>query len=483
MTVQNRRAIAGVATLFMLFVPAQSASLAAESAVLPERQLLTTDEENALAFRRMFGLDADPSLISNAAVSPEYSAANYGVPLSPAEEAELGRRVEVEQASHGAAAFGREQSIWGGYYFDQLARGAPVFLFTAEIEAMRSHIEKLLPEGTGFRVEQVTLPLSELVSTKEAVVEAYGDLRAAGIQITSTGLDLASNQVVVGIDGLTEEAARTISERFGPYVRVEDSPPAQADACPTSGCRPIKGGIRITGTPTGLYCTAGFVARRYGPSTALAVITAGHCIWVQAVSSYNTTWYHKTPAGTNQTFGTSRYHTFSQSSDGDVGLIELDADEYPATANRIYTNTSGGTVHTVTGVVYDIDQTQGSQACAYGAVSNAAFCTVINDADQTKQSCADPPWGPNVCHDIDHTKMYGYNLIPGDSGGPIYQIASYLNNTVYALGTHVHSIEGNTVPVVASNSGWYTPYFYGHITYNAVTPGTDGYNICTTAAC
>lgn len=104
---------------------------------------------------------------------------------------------------------------------------------------------------------------------------------------------------------------------------------------------------------------------------------------------------------------------------------------------------------------------------------------MITDPNETKESCADPNPGAEVCHDIRNTKVYNYNLIPGDSGGPIYQVAT--STTRYAMGTHVHSVEGNTVPVIGQD-GWYTPYGSGQTAYVLASPG-DNYSICVTAAC
>ncbi|MEW5990657.1 MAG: hypothetical protein AB1736_04825 [Chloroflexota bacterium] len=327
------KAVGAAIALPLLLVASQAPSMASSSAAISQTGTPAADVARALTFRQMFGLDADLGLIQRAAISSDYSAVNYGVPLTSAEEAELGRRVQVEQDSHGAAAFGRQQATWGGYYFDQLARGAPVFLFTAGVESMRSQLEKLLPPGTDFRVEHVTRPLSMLQETQEAIVSAYGELRASGIPITSTGLDIIGNRVVVGIDGITDEAQKRITREFGSYIQFKDSPPAQSDACPVSVCRPMKGGIKITGAD-GFSCTSGFVVRR-ALDNSYAILTAGHCLWVQnPASPFKLTWYHNTSNGTHDVFGNSRYHTFTNLSDGDVGLIELQPSENPTSANR-----------------------------------------------------------------------------------------------------------------------------------------------------
>jgi hypothetical protein len=137
-------------------------------------------------------------------------------------------------------------------------------------------------------------------------------------------------------------------------------------------------------------------------------------------------------------------------------------------------NGSTGAIYTVTGYVPDSNQTVGSQACAYGYASNNSECEFITDWDETNESCVG-----TVCKDINHTKEYSWNLINGDSGGPIYQVAGGTNRL--AMGTHVHS-EGGDVPGGSPGTGWYTPYIRGRDAYVAVSGG-DWFYICNTAGC
>ena len=199
-----------------------------------------SDEERAIAFREMFGLDATVSKVRSAAKSSDYSADPYGVPLSLEERLELARRAKVEDASVKAANVGAGEPTWAGYYFDQLNRGTPVFLFTSDPKAMRSELAPHLPDVAEFRVEQVDRSLADLMASKRGIERAYAEIRASGVHITSTGIDLITNRVTVGIQGLTDEAERAITSRFGPHIKFRERSVAQADACPLSGCRPIK---------------------------------------------------------------------------------------------------------------------------------------------------------------------------------------------------------------------------------------------------
>lgn len=407
-TIRKRMVAVSMAVVLVGAVGPQSVSLAGTAQPDATSFDGAADESEAAArtFRQMFGLDDDPALIQYAATSPEYSSSLYGVPLSKAEEAEMQRRAQVEQDSAEASAFGRGQETWAGFYYDQKARGRPVFLFTSDVESNQAQIAKRLPSGSDFRVEQVSRSLDELTATQEAIVDAYKEIRASGVNITGTSIDIVGNGITVAIDGLTDEGAAIVRKRFGSYITFVDEPAAGADSCPSTDCRPLKGGIKIVGVASGKPCTAGFIVRR-ALTDALSILTAGHCIWGNDSSSPSGERYYHTSGGVNDTFGTTKTHTFYDLEDGDVGIIELDAAEVPAVPNRIWTHPAGGSgiQYYVSGWVFDADQTVGSQACAYGYRSNAAYCTTVTIFDATRESCATSNAGTEVCHDIKHTKV------------------------------------------------------------------------------
>lgn len=481
------RGLFGLGIAMVLVVsstPVPAAATAAE--LVPTPSVSRAESERAHEFRRMFGLRDDAAYIERAAIDPEFSSENYGVPLSASEEAEMQRRVQLESDSRPAADYGMKQSSWGGYYFDQQARGAPVFMFTGGLSEHERAIQDLLPKGTDFRLQPVDQTLAELERIQADVTTAILAYRASGVRITSVGVDLLGNRVTVGIQGLTSGRASEIKQQFGPDIDVHEEAPARSDACPVSDCRPIKGGIRMIGAD-GFRGTAGFIVRRYAHGARLSVLTAGHILWVQnpATGGLNMTFYHDTASGANNVFGDAKYQAFTNMSVGDVGLIEIDDDEAPSAANRMFISAnpeSAGSVYTITDVVEDWYQTVGSQACAYGSESNDSFCATVTQYSMNHESCADPNPGLEVCNTIQRTKGYQYNLVPGDSGGPIYQVAT--STTRYALGTHVHSVEGNKEPNF--ELGWYTPYVNGTIAYTnaaAAAGADDAYYICVTASC
>jgi hypothetical protein len=416
----------------------------------------------ALEFRKMFGLNADASMVARAATDLSYSSTNYGVPLSHSEELELQRRARVELDTQAAATYAQAQPTYGGYYIDQLAHGIPVFLFTGNERSMTAELAKLLPHGSGLRVQHVDRTYADLQQIKGRIEASSDELIAAGIAINSIGLHISTNTVAVGVYGLTSAATSQLIGRFGDGLEVFEQSPANSDACDTNNCRPMKGGLSIFSVANGNECTSGFMVRRVQNGGQLAILTAGHCVHNDVI---NGDWKHNGVA-----FGDRKVDTWTNHSDGDVALIELKTSEVVPVANQLYVfNGSAGFVKTVTTWISNLSQTQGSQVCAYGTNSNNSACVTILHVDETHSSKLG-----NTSIWIDHTNTFGLDMIPGDSGGPIYKVLS--DNARGAMGTHVHSTDG------VGAFSWYTPFEWGRTAYTAASGG-DYYYMCTTASC
>ncbi len=458
----RRTALAILVLVFGLVIGGVTSrpALAVDEAAAADR---APDTSRALGFRKMFGLNADPSTISRAASDPAYSSTNYGVPLSRAEERELQRRARAELDTEPAATFARAQATYGGYYFDQLAQGIPVFLFTDNNKSVASELAKRLPRGSGFKVERVERTYAELLKIKARIDASTEDLIAGGIEINSIGIHISTNTVAVGVNRLTSSASDQLAKRFGDGLEVFEQAPANSDACTsTNNCRPMKGGLSIISVANGNECTSGFMVRRVQNGGQLAILTAGHCVHNDPI---NGDWKHNGVA-----FGDRKVDTWSNHSDGDVALIELKPSEVVPVANQLYVfDGSTGFIKTVTTYISNASQTEGSQVCAYGTNSNDSACVTILHVDETHSSKLGSTslW-------IDHTNTFGLDMTLGDSGGPIYKV---LTDTARgAMGTHVHSTDG------AGAFSWYTPFEWGRTAYTAASGG-DYYYLCVTASC
>lgn len=239
----------------------------------------------------------------------------------------------------------------------------------------------------------------------------------------------------------------------------------------------MKGGLHIhnAGFAEGTNdCTSGFVIRRWKDgSWPLAILTAGHCV----AHGVNEWWEHN-----NLPLGKSKYQTWGSTAiDGqvrssDVGVIEIyDVNgSIPATANQLFVYNGSNHIFSIPTYIPTSNQTTGSQACAYGFNSNSSHCVTIL---KTNVKHSSPSWG--VTHWIMNTIEYDWNLIEGDSGGPIYQ---QWGDDRAAMGTHVHSTSGGG----STGYGWYTPILVGQADYNNVTTAQgnpDSFVLCMDANC
>lgn len=464
---------AAIAIAISSILVAGSVGVVDRSSVLAVDEIPGAQLEKARIFRERFGFDSSVSIIQRAAAALGYSDELYGVPLSKNEEAEMQRRIGLERAAQAGVDFGMEQPEWAGWYIDQQDRGAPVFMFTGDSDSKEIQLASLLSADTRFRVVDAQRTWIELLETQKRIDNARERLAAEGIHVTMTGIAVGTNKVDVGVDGLTEAAVKALSSEFGDGLSFRDEPLAEADACSgasgTTDCRPMKGGLRIyIGADPTRQCSSGFIVRRSSNGGQLSVLTAGHCI--AGPYPVNTPWYHN-----GSQFGLSKFHTWANNSGADVGIIEIDANstDRPTSANRlwIFNGTTGGQ-YTVTYQTPDVYQTAGVQACAYGSLSNDSECGTVGP--NVNVSHTSPAWG--VTNTITGTYEYSINLIPGDSGGPIYQVLS--GTARAALGTHVHSTSGG---IGDPGYGWYSTIARGQLVYDQVT--TDSYTLCVTAAC
>lgn len=209
---------------------------------------LPAELEQAVKFRATFGFETGESFVERIADDPAYSADPYGVPLSTLEIAEMQRRIGIERAAQPGVDFAMKQPGWAGYYIDQPDQGTPVFLFTGALEDARAGIAAAIP-GTPFRVAVAKRSLADLYALQADIDADTESLRAAGVDLSMTGVDITANLVTIGIDGLTDDLAQSLIRDYGEGIQVRDEPVAESDACSgvggTQDCRPMKGGLWI----------------------------------------------------------------------------------------------------------------------------------------------------------------------------------------------------------------------------------------------
>ncbi len=437
-------------------------------------QELTDSEAEAVRFRGEMGLANDIALVREAANSASYDDETYGIPLNADETAELLRRAAIQWEVGNVVEQARKKPSFGGAYLDQLAGGMPVFLFTEVTANDVSDLTDALPDGTEFRLQLVERSEADLFALQQRVNVRWRELEREGIDVNSTGIDDMRNAVVVGVGGLTDEAARDLETEFGPGIIVRDQATPVADACNSvHDCRPIKGGLEIFALPTEGECTSGYIVRRIS-NAKLYQLTAGHCFGGNG--GLDVKWGHNLNIDPDvAAFGWSKVSTWlaGASRDADVGLTSISADEEPTNKNEIYVG--GGVVHKVVSYTPASSQVQNGVALMFGQTSGDKTGTIL-----LRNVANDSPLPNGQKMVVLKTMEVSFNPDLGDSGGPVFYPAPSGGVNRIALGTHVHSDAGSND---ATGDGWYSPIDTGFNTVASVAGATWNYFICSTAAC
>ncbi|MGK2852456.1 MAG: hypothetical protein ACSLFN_16305 [Candidatus Limnocylindrales bacterium] len=295
--------------------------------------------------------------------------------------------------------------------------------------------------------------------------------------VTGTGLKVSENRVTLSVLELTPTHEELLRERYGEAVVLRERAPGRLDCASEHNCRPMKGGLHIESSiDEAVDCTGGFIVRRELNGGQLAMLTAGHCLEIAREpdeDQVNDDWQHN-----NDPFGDAKYETWLSNAGADVGLIGLHSTEVSAMSvyNQLAlksNNSSPVVIRNVTDVLHSSFQNEGTLICRYG-ITTDSVCAEIIEQGETLPSCKYLMTG---CKPIQGLWVYDMDSRGGDSGGPVYIVAS--STARVALGTHVHSSdEVNTSPPYSS---WYSPIDRAQTTYDSMF--NDWFTVCTDSNC
>ncbi len=485
----HKRGIAPLAVL-IAWTLAATPTMSAESPDTPTTtsvSLGTADHDQAARFRKTLAFDATEATVNRAAADrTAYPDLTFGVPLSKAEAAEVLRRNQVALDIVPAIELASANASWAGVWIDHQSGGVPVFQFAGNAEGQALALEKALPRGTDYRLASVGRSISELERAKASVWDAADALRTRGIEITGVGIDTPGNRLRIGVLAFDATTEAALTDALGPDVEVHQQDYGTADACPETGCLPIKAGIGVTDANDKFPCTVGYLAKRTDTTPdQLVAITAGHCIKLGNKSSY---WQHGgVDVGQVSTKGTGVYvHGYYNNSTADVGAFRTNR---LSAANRRTRNlvlySTGGTTADVIGYAAQSSQVVGTVVCRTGRTTDVK-CGNVQDTSIDEYSIV---WKDSTCS----AKLYNYLIkdsveysidgLGGDSGAPVYAISlpyPYDRYKATMYGTHFDSPCGSTWH--SGWSGWYSAVDHGISRLQASFPGF-AITMCTTATC
>lgn len=478
---------------FMVLTIVMASTLAASPATIAVDTPLGTPSqsdvelEQAARFRAALGFDATEATVNRAASDrTAYPDLTFGVPLSKTEAAEVLRRNQVALDIAPAIESASADPTWAGAWIDHRSGGVPVFQFAGDTKGKAQALESSLPPGVAYRLVSVRRSLAELEQAKASVWDEADALRSRGIEITAVGIDTAGNRLRVGVLGVDAAVEAMPTDEFGPDLEVHQQDYGTADACPETGCLPIKAGIGITDANSSFPCTVGYLARRTDTNPdQLVAVTAGHCI---KLGNKTSPWKHgSSNVGVTSTKGSGVYvHGYYNNSTADVGAFRTNSlsDANRRTRNLVLYST-GGTTADVIGYAAQSSQVVGTVVCRTGRTTDVK-CGNVQDTSIDEYSVV---WNDSTCT----TKLYNYLIknsveysidgLGGDSGAPVYAITlpyPYDRYKATMYGTHFDSPCSSTWH--SGWSGWYSSVDHGISRLAASFPGF-AITMCTTATC
>lgn len=240
-----------------------------------------------LDFRREFGLSTDLAFVQAMTADPSAYSDSYPVALTPAEKAEMDRRIAMEDLMDPLEDHAALQPSFAGIWIDQPAGGVITVAFAGDAESHRSALTALTPPGAQLALVNVKYTASQLDEVDEQIRSEIDALLAQGINVGHWYIDVRQNRIVVGLRGASDTATSELGVRYGDFVTTEPSNPATTGCTAREDCfgPPLRAGI--SGAPAGTAlrnrCTIAFLVRK---NAAVQWLTAGHC--AQTVAPYAT---------------------------------------------------------------------------------------------------------------------------------------------------------------------------------------------------
>jgi hypothetical protein len=401
----------------------------------PGEPLEPSDElvQHEVEVRERFGFRHDEDFVRDLLRGPGKYGAMAGPETgghyaTPEEIEELRSRRRVSRDARRLLREARKDGDFAGLYIDRDG--------WLNVGFTRRHKEKAARLGEGadepgrIRPFAARRSFRELEEVKNRIVEAMIEFAAAGVQVTRVAVDVPSNSVQVGIDGLDGAKRAAILARFG-AVDVSEVPLQAADTRAATA-DPMRAGVSIDGA----NCTSAWKAMDRTTGRRV-MLTAGHCADVGRVITQGTT-----STGSLRTVGTVDRTTWTfpnRLPNGTRwGSGPVDAARFPLTVSSLpwlyaYDNANGTNgdakeVESVDGTVVF-----GEPVCSAGQYSpgdrvgggaNVGYYQGFKNCGRV--TAVNITWvfprftGSNDTFTIQNANQANYTSIPGDSGAPVW---------------------------------------------------------------
>jgi hypothetical protein len=376
------------------------------------------DISAAQKFRDTFGLRADIDFVRGLAT--QAATEPWPVPLTAAENAEMGRRVAIQNGMAPLHAFGAANpDAFGGVWIDQSAGGVVEVQLIGDLNAHAATVHARAPQAAQVRLVEVDNTFAELTALTDTLDKDRDYLASLGTEAFEIIPDVRTNRVQLGLSVASEQIQAALDQRYGAgLVSTFVADLATLTACNSrNDCigPPLRGGIN-----TNWGCTTGFMARE---DSVNRFMTAGHC------ANIGSTWTHN-----GGDIGTMRDDEYFNGSEADAATVGNISATYMS--NYVYyTNTSSTLVLSKEGNNVD---TVGQTVCMSGRVS-------LFTCGELYAKGFSISYGGGVT--IYDQRSATYNVATGDSGAPVLAankamgIQSGVNTAGRGIYSHIYNVE------------------------------------------
>ena len=191
--------------------PSSSSSLAVPSPTLPAAIAAAID------VREQYGLRSDEAYVRGVASNPLATTDVLGIPLLPAEAAELrARAADRGRVWSTVEAYGEQhRDEWAGMYLDEAGGGDVVTWFTKNVAQHAAAIRRLTGPFARLRVEQAARTLADLRSYLDRIQAERAWFAAAGAPLSFAEISEPDNDVVAYVSSADPNAPAAIVKHFG----------------------------------------------------------------------------------------------------------------------------------------------------------------------------------------------------------------------------------------------------------------------------
>lgn len=191
-------------------MPTQQATIAAPL------ETPSAAELEAIRYRTDFGLRSDLAYVRAVAANPAASSEEFGVPLLPAELAELNNRAAnvdaIRDVVIGYTAAHSDE--FAGIYLDQKNGGLLTTMWTANVALHEAAIRALVRPGAPIAFRSATYPLSELRTLQDRISGDWNWMRSFAIAPVGVGVNEMENRVDVDVSSANGNAPALILAHY-----------------------------------------------------------------------------------------------------------------------------------------------------------------------------------------------------------------------------------------------------------------------------